>query len=446
MKLRLLRTWEDLRASFWFVPGLMALAALIAAFLLVRVDVHLQAVGITGPAGHRFFGPEGARTILSTVAGSALTVTSIVFSITMVVLNMASAQFGPRLLRNFMDHGATQIVLGFFVAAFSFCLFTLAMVRSGDGRVFVPDLAVAVGLLSGIISFAFLIYFLHHVAVFIQAPRIIDDVARRLEHAIRSGLPVREEARRTPDEEEEDLPSRLEKNGRAIPMPGSGYVQAIDEGNLIALAREFDLTLWLRTRPGLFLMRGLPCALVGPAEKVDEAVERRVAAAFVIGPQRTATQDPEFAVDQLVEVAVRALSPGVNDPFTAVNCIDRLGAALALLGGRELPSRYRRDQEGTLRLITDPFTYGGIVSAAFDQIRQNGRGTPAVVFRLLETIASLGRIDLPEPCRKALAEQTEAIRADNQESWTNAKDRRDFEERLESALTALTSKENFKAF
>jgi uncharacterized membrane protein len=442
MKARLLQLWSRLRKSYWFVPGIITVAAVALAVGLVSGDVAVQARAIAGLDRFELTGPEGARALLSTIASSAITVAALVFSITMVVLNMASAQFGPRLLTNFLSHNATQVVLGTFVGTFAYCLVALAAVRSDAGDAFVPQTAVAGGLVLGILAFALLIYFIHHVSRFVQTAYVIDDVARGLESALRETLPRRadKDLARTPDDEDAEAERSLGNDQdarRPIPAPRSGYVQAIDAPGLMALACERELVIGLDCRPGHFVIAGRPLAWAAPAERLEDESAERIGRAVLTGPERTSIQDPEFAVHQLVEIALRALSPGVNDPYTALNCIDRITAALCVLADRALPSRYLRDSEGRVRLVTDPYTYRGIVEAAFNQIRQAASGNLAVLLGLLEAAATVARGDLPAPYREALREQVEAIREGGAERFPAQSDRATFDERVRGALDVL---------
>ncbi len=447
MKIRLIRYWEQARGSYWFVPGLMSLGAVALAVGLGFVDMMAQTHEFPTLETLYVTGPSGARAVLSTIAGSAITVAGVVFSITVVVLSMASAQFGPRLLRNFMEHGGTQLTLGTFIGTFIYCLLVLSTVRSEGGHAYVPQISVGAGVLLGVVSFLLLIYFVHHVSIFIQAPRIIDDVARNLEHTLRASFPERAEGppAPTPDEEAEEAEAlskeALQPGCTTINAPRSGYVQAVDLDGLVAIAEEKALFLRLRLRPGQFAVAGRALADAAPAADMDDELANGIAGAFVIGPERTPTQDPEFAVNQLVELALRALSPGINDPFSAINCIERLGSSLATLAERTLPSRFRRDADNRVRLVTEPYTYRGIVDAAFNQIRQAARCNAAVIFRMLEILRALGQADLPHPYREALCEQCQAIHELGRDCFPSERDRRDFEDRYLAAMTALESPE-----
>lgn len=445
MKIRLVRYWEELRASYWFVPGLMATAAAALATGIIYFDwlVHVGRVRVLDRLYLIVTDPSGARIVLSTIAGSAITVAGVVFSITVVVLNMAAAQFGPRLLRNFMEEAGTQRVLGIFVGAFIYCVIVLSAMRSEGGQVFVPQYAVAVGILLGVSSFAALIYFIHHVSVFIQAPRIIDNVATGLERSFRTSFDERRPGGlREGDSDlgaaEDAGPTPLAAaRWRAVPAGATGYVQAVDYSGLLELAATRDLVLRLTCRAGHFMIAEHPLAHAAPSERLDDEAMERIAEAFILGPDRTPTQDPEFAVRQLVEIALRALSPGINDPFTAINCVDRLAAALSLLGAHQPGPRCRRDQEGRLRLVTQPCTYGGIVDASLNQIRQHARGNVAVSLRLLGAITEIGRSPLPPQLRGALFRQAEAIHETNRELWPAAKDREELAEYYRGACERL---------
>ncbi len=437
MKLRLEKLWQDLLSSYWFVPGLLLFGALALAGLLIYVDHWAQLRQTPWLANLRIAGPDEAAALLSTIAGSAITVAGVVFSITMLVLNMSSAQFGPRLLRNFMSHNATQVVLGMFVGNFVYSLIVLASIRSRPDAVFVPQLALAVGIANGVFLSAMLIYFIHHVSRFIQAERIIGEVAASLEAVLHSSFPERRSGQaRTPDDEQDGAREPDRGKCSPVPVPRSGYVQAIDYDALMSVACARDCVLWLECRPGHFVIEGRPLVLMSGGEP-EPPVPSRIQEAFITGPERTSFQDPEFAVHQLVEIALRALSPGVNDPFTAINCIDRLGSVLSLLAERELPSRYRRDDQGRVRLVADPYTYRGVVRAAFNQIRQTAASNAAVIIRLLEVIASIARRDLPPPYRKELRAQVDAILQVSRDQFPGEEDRRDFEARVRTALEAL---------
>ncbi len=299
-------------------------------------------------------GAEGASQLLSTVAGSMIAIAGTVFSMTLVVLSLASSQLGPRLLRNFMRDTANQVVLGTFVATFVYCLLVLRTIRRADELAFVPHLAVSICVLLAVVSIGVLIYFIHHVSVSVQADEVVAKVGRELEEGIDRLFPGqlgKAQADILHAQGETDLPESFAREARPICAFEDGYLRLIDADVLMALAAEEDLLIRVEHRPGNYLVKGRAMVMVWPGDGVSKSVFEKINAAFVFGNQRTGTQDVEFSVQQLVEIALRALSPGINDPFTAIACVDRLGSALCRLARRDMPSAHRFDEQGRLRLV-----------------------------------------------------------------------------------------------
>ena len=380
MKTRILNRWHALRATFWFVPTLFAIATVPLAFGLLTLEGELVARGVPLEALYGG-GAEGARGVLVMLAGSMIGTAGVVFSITIVALSLTSSQYGPRLLRNFLRDPGNQIVLGTFVATFLYCLLVLRSVVTGEPA---PALAISVAVALSVVSLGVLIYFFHHVATSIQASSVVAGVARDLERAIdrfcaRHGS-------RPPAGESEVAP--LPDDAAAVTAPRSGYLQAVDHDTLVSVARECEGCIEVVHRAGDFVIADGALARLAPAKSFDERACGRVQRAFLIGAEATEEQDLEFSVRQLVEVALRALSPGINDPFTALTCIDWLGVALARLGAVGMPDRVLRDED-RVRVITDAPTFAGVADAAFRQIRQAAGAHVAVSIRLLETCAAV---------------------------------------------------------
>jgi uncharacterized membrane protein len=364
----------------------------------------------------------------------------VVFSITMVALTMASAQFGPRLLRNFMRDTGNQVVLGTFVATFLYCVLVLRTIRSSDGAAFVPYIAVTVAIALALASLGVLIYFIHHTSTAIQVSSVIARVSRELDAAIERLFPQRV-GQATPEPQHagraEALPEACEHRAAAVAASASGYLQGIDSDTLLLIAQEYDCLLRVQTPPGSFIVQGGTLVLVWPGERLDESLVERVQEAFIVGPERTPAQDVEFCINQLVEIAVRALSPGINDPFTAITCIDRLGAALCRLAQRVIPSPYRYDDEKHLRLIAYPVTFEGVTDAAVNPIRQYGRSSAAVTIRLLETLAVAAAYTHREEDRTALRRQAMMIERGSREGLPEEWDQQDVQEHYQAVIRAL---------
>ncbi len=441
MKLWLSSTSEKLRNSFWFLPTLLVVAAMGLSLAMIRLDKAMINQHWVATLGWTFSrGPEGSRAVLSTVAASMMTIASVTFSITIVALQLASSQFGPRLLRNFMRDRGNQLAIGTFIATFTYCLLVLRTVNGTENDQFVPHISVTVGLILALISLGVLIFFIHHAAESIQAENVITAVSRELHQAIEKLYPARL-GRNPPEQSSEatrrDLADTFDRDARSISSPRSDYLQAIDIDRILQLAKEQDIILSIEERPGKFCFQGDDLARVLPSERIDEELADKIRANFYFGPRRTLTQDVEFAINQLVEVAVRALSPGVNDPFTAINCVDRIGAALCTLSEREIPSPYRYDDAGKLRVVSDVSTVAGIVDAAFDQVRQAARHDASVTFRLLETIVAIARHTSDADFRAALQHQAAAVHRGSQEGLKDPSDREEASRRFHEANATL---------
>lgn len=446
MKLWLTSKWENLRETFWFLPTVMVVAAIGLSQVTIRLDIATADHNWIATLGWTFSrGPEGSRALLAAVAGSMMTIASVTFSITVVALQLASSQFGPRLLRNFMRDRGNQVAIGTFIATFTYCLLILRTVNGTESEQFVPHISITVALVLALASVGVLIYFIHHSAESIQADNVIAAVSRDLHQAIERLYPDslgNEPPKPVKDIGEQHLPPHYAQEARAVTVERSDYLQAIDLERLIRLAEERDLVLVIAQRPGKFYFEGDELAQIWPGDRVDDEVVEIVHGSFYFGPRRTLVQDVEFAIDQLVEVAVRALSPGINDPFTAITCVDRLGAALCGLAKRAIPSQYRYDEHGVLRLVTDPSTVKGIVDAAFDQIRQAARENTSVTLRLLETIASVGHLTHEPRFLAGLRQQADAIHRGSADGIADPIDRKDVERRYREAIEMIEDSSN----
>ena len=386
------KLWDSLHSSFWFVPTLMLVMAIGLSFVTIGIDQSTETNIIEKLGWAYSLGPNGSRAILSAIAGSMMSVATTAFSITIVALQLASSQFGPRLLRNFMRDTGNQVVLGTFIATFVYCLMVLRTINGVEENEFVPHLAVTVGIGLAIASIGVLIYFIHHSAASIQVDRVIKKVGDDLDQTIDRLFPKQIGRNGSQQSEAESLaaiPADFDRLSGSIQAPKSGYIQAIDDNQLMQIATEHNLLLRVEQRPGRFVVKGSQLMRVFPAEKIDRQLAAKIADTVVLGIQRTEQQDLEFSIDQLVEIAARALSPGINDPFTAIRCIDQLSAALCHLVQQKIPSPYRYDDRHRLRVNTEPLEFADAIDAAFNQIRQYGQSSVAVTMRLLEAIATI---------------------------------------------------------
>nr|WP_199197626.1 DUF2254 domain-containing protein [Chroococcidiopsis sp. CCALA 051] len=385
---------------------------------------------------------DGAREVLSAVSGSMITVAATAFSITIVALQLAAANFGPRLLRNFMQDTGNQVVLGTFIATFIYCLLILRTIR-GDGDDydrFVPQLSTTVATGLALISIGMLIYFIHHASTIIQASHVISETGADLDRAVDRLFPehigINQPQFKQPLTE---IPDNFAAEACKIKANNSGYVQAIDDEELMKIACRERLLLRINYRPGKFVVKDQALVTAYPPERVNRQLTNQINDAFILGKQRTEQQDVEFPINQLVEINLRAISPSVNDPFTAIRCIDQLSAGLSLLVQRQFPSPYRYDERHELRVIAEPVTFEGLVDAAFNQIRQYGKQDVAVIIRLLEAIATIADYTCDRKDRAVLLRHAAAIKRDSYENVSDKLDKQDIDEQYLVVEKALRS-------
>lgn len=439
------KLWDQLHSSYWFIPAVMAVVAIALAFTMLNLDR-------TGKVDIDYWwvyngGADGARSLLGSVAGSMISVAATAFSITIVALQLAASNFGPRLLRNFMQDTGNQIVLGTFIGTFIYCLLVLRTIHGeGDGyEQYVPQLSVTVGTLLAIISISVLIYFIHHASTIIQASQVIQNVSKDLHSAIKRLFPERI-GHGEPEHSlgVEEIPMSFEKEALPIRANGTGYLQAIDNGELMEIACKHNLLVRLQVRPGKFIIQGGDLALVFPGKKVNKKLTKQINDAFILGKERTEQQDIEFPIDQLVEIALRAISPGINDPFTAIRCIDRISAGLCHLVQRDFPSPYRYDKNKKLRFIAQGLDFQGLVARAFNQIRQYGKSDAGVTIRLLEAIAVIATYTNNSKYQASLRHHADMILQDSREGLSQEQDYKDVEESYYQVIKNLNNDGNNK--
>jgi uncharacterized membrane protein len=392
---------DVLRTNLWLVP---AVGVVIAALLFTGTyaldrgvydgDFPVPGWAISGSA-------DAARQILTAIAVAIITVVGVVFSIVIVAMTLTSTQFGPRMLRNFIRDRGTQLTLGTFVATFVYAVLALGSIGQGPHGEFVPHISITVTLVLMVADLAVLIYFLHHIAVQIQLPQVIAGIAGDLAQAIelQAGDPA---VGAGAAQLAALLIADMDGPGGDVAAPRSGYLQYIRHPTLVRIATELDAVIHLRYRPGHFLVQGHQYATVWPASAADQ-VARELARAHATGPYRILAQDVSFGIDQLVEIAIRALSTAVNDTFTALTCTDWIADSLCKVTGHWQPTHVYRDARGAVRLIATQATYERLVQRAFEKIRQAGHGMPAVLIRQLDALAKImERVTAPEDAQVLL--------------------------------------------
>lgn len=397
---------------------------------LVYVD---QRFALSNEGILRFFmvnSVDSARTILSTISGAMIGVAGTVFSVTLVALTLASSQLGPKLIKNFMYVRLNQVVLGSYIATYLYCLIVLISTRETNGANFIPSIAILVAILGTIINIILLIVFIHQIAVSIQADKIISDISEIISKQVTILFPEK-----MGDEKDEstDLPDDKYKSEFihriSVKSSKDGYLQYIDSESMINVIIEFDALLEINFRPGNYIVKDTEIAALYTNEVVEEERIEKVLLKFIIGKMKSSQQDIEFSIHQMVEIAVRALSPGVNDPYTAITCIDYLTSTMCYLARVKFPSKYRYDKNKKLRVIAKTFDFEGVLDASFNQIRQYSAGNTAVIIRLMEVLLIIHDFATKERYRKSVLKHIEMVLNTGKDSIKAPDDLKDLLER-----------------
>jgi uncharacterized membrane protein len=439
LRTRITLLYERIRQSFWTIPGGMILGAAALAVVLPALDDRyadqllewLPWVEIT---------PSTGQAILSSIAGAMATITGVVFSITILTLSIASSQMGPRLLRTFLRHRFTHYTLGTFIGTTVYSLLILVSIRDRDQYQFTPYLGVLAAVFFAVAGFLILVYFIHAIAQMIQAPNVVQMVSADLDQAITRLYPepLGEDASSVWQQQDVDaFLERLGKEYSIIPAITEGYVQAIDLPRLLQFAQERDCVLQLLYRPGDFLMLDSALCRIWPCQEDTHATSETLKGAFLTGNRPTPLQDVEAGVNELVEVAVRALSPGINDPYTAINCVDRLGASLSRLAQRQVPSPLRESEDHIIRVVAHGPNFAGVLNCAYNQIRQYGAGSTAVTLRMMEVLTLLAQYLHSDDARAALRRHALMLLESGEEHFKTESDRIDLRSRFEACMRAI---------
>ncbi len=428
---KLLFLWNELKATFWFIPVLMIIAAIGFAYGLIYFDrINEFKPGKTGI--YLFIGsPDSARTVLSVISGAMIGVAGTVFSITLVALSLASSQLGPRLLKNFMYDRINQVVLGAYVSTFLYCLIVINSIRGSEDFTFVPFFAVLFALVVAVGNIILLIVFIHHISMSIQADNVISSISESLSGSVRNLFSA--QLGQESEVENRKVDEAVLKSKYAyrytIGVVKSGYLQYLDGEAFLNFAIKNKALVELYYRPGNYLVEGLELGTIYADEKLKDDDIYRCRKYFLTGRIRTPHQDTEYSIHQMVEIACRALSPGINDPYTAVACIDNLSSTMCYLSGVKFPSRYRYDDEDTLRLITKVLTYEGVFDAAFNQIRQFGHSIPSVAVRLIEAFITIDKFAKKEQQKEAIIKHAKMVLNMAENTFEEKRDLQDLKER-----------------
>jgi len=383
---RLADLWDEVRNSYWLLPAVMVIGAIGLAVGMSYVDLIVPEASGGNGNWATALQAGAARTILATVAGSMATIVGVVFSITIVALQLASSQFGPHVLRSFLTDRGSQAALGALLGSFTYSLLIIVVVRNGGG--FVPYASTYAGILIGLVAIGMLIYFINHVAKLISAERVIASLAKGVARATEQVFPD-QLGEDEPGEQQDvpTVPSEFAARSCDVLADYGGYIRRIDDASLLHLACKHDLLIRLDVRPGDFVVHGALLMAAAPAERMDASTVRYLRQTVLLGYQRTPEQDVAFALQHLEEVAIRSLSPGINAPFSAIPAIDQIAAGLAQLAARRMPSSFRRDEDGKLRiLVMRPQRFAELVQNTLGPIASAATAHAEVMAHVVEAV------------------------------------------------------------
>ncbi len=383
-----------LRSAFYALRGGFLIRPFLIAFLVGTAGAVLSAIEELYPAIQAIVpwtlfpshaDPQVAQAILTTIATATMTVVSIVFAILLMTLTLASTQFSPRILTSFVRDQVTQWTLGIFLGTFSYCIAALPAARSLPSP-FVPVVTVVGAMALAPICVGWLIYFIHHISVAISVNTIIDRIRRETELVIDELMPYPHKAL-----------NMAERDGAALPLfdaaivsRASGYIRYVDIAHLRSLAKTYGVCVRLERRVGHFIAEAVPLLKTTHGDRITKDRAAELLAAIDIGPTRTMQQDVEFGIVQIVDIALRAMSPAVNDPSTALSCVDQLSCILIRWLSRETPRSLYYDPPHVTRVVIPWIKFEGLLDLAFEQIRHYAAGDAAVSLRLMRALGDIG--------------------------------------------------------
>jgi uncharacterized membrane protein len=396
------RAMYNLRGGFLVRPLIIALALGGAGALFSWLEEEFPSISRWVPAvifpSHA--DPQGAQVILGGIAASMMTVVSIVFAILLMTLTLASMQFSPRIIVSFAKDRVTQWTLGVFLGTFCYCMAALPVARSAP-LPFAPVATVLGAMVLALVCVGWLLFFIHHISQAISVNHIVHRIATETEAMIDEMMPWPHH------------PQQMQHGGAPIAFPEelslgspeSGYIRFIDTKRLAAMARQFRVRIRVLRRVGHFVPAGIPLMMIGKGARLSPEESQQLLAAFDFGPTRTLQQDVEFGVLQIVDIALKAISPAVNDPSTAINCVDQLCRIMIRFASRQAPEDSLYDPPGVIRVHVAWIGFARLLEAAFEQIRMYSKSDVAVSLRLLRALGDIAASTPDAEYRRLLAQR-----------------------------------------
>jgi len=427
--------WKELLSTFWFLPVLIISLAVFLSITTVTIDNFFELTKDGWICIFLVNDPDSARSILSTISGAMIGVAGTVFSVTLVALTLASSQFGPRLVKNFMYVKLNQVVLGSYISTYLYCLLVLNAIKNVEGEIFIPSISILLAILAAIANIVLLIVFIHRIAVSIQADKVIADISEFMAAHLIDLYPEKLDENKVfkrnigIDAATSSYPKRV-----SIKSNTSGYLQYISFEVLLDLITKDNSLLVVHNKQGNYIVSGIEIAELWTHSNYEAEKIAKVLNQFVIGKTKTPQQNLEYSIQQLVEMAARALSPGINDPFTAMACIDNLASTMSYLAQAKFPSTQKHDEDDILRIITKAEDFEGLLDTSFNQIRQYSSGMPAVIIRLMEALTTIQKFTTKETHKKAVIKHARMVLFLGEESINEKNDIDDLKDRARKVL------------
>lgn len=398
----------QLRGGFLVRPLIIACSLGLAGAVISQLEEHFPVLSSWLPA--TLFpskaDPQVAQVILSTIASSVMTIVSIVFAVLLMTLTLASMQFSPRIIVNFAQDKVTQQTLGIFLGTFGYCIGALPAARSLP-HPFAPILTVFGAMILALGCAIGLLFFISHISQAISVNHIVDRLARETEMMIDTLMPHKRDGENMYSRSSVSVAPNI--NEGPVISEVSGYVRYVDTGRLLQLATEHKTVVRVIRRVGHYVPKGIPLMMIANGAQLTEGEQREFRAAFELGPTRTLQQDVEFGILQIVDIALKAISPAVNDPSTAISCVDQLSAILIRFGSRNTPEAVLQDKNGKVRVSIPWLDFERLLDAAYEQIRMYARGDVVVSLRMLRALNDIAHTLRDAASHQVLAERGRRI-------------------------------------
>lgn len=433
---KLLFLWTRVTSTFWFVPSIAIVIALLFVAFFLKLDSVVD-ISTDGFGRYLFVNSlESARSLLTTISGAMIGVAGTVFSMTLVALSLTSSQLGSRQIKNFMYDRLNQVVLGSYIATFVCCIIILNVINKFEGNAYIPYLTIMFATILAIANIILLVVFIHHIAVSIQADTVVSEISKTLSKTLETLYPETVGDEEKNDWNDDKFQNEIQnyKISHQLYSADSGYIQYIDSGALMRKSKDLGIILELHCRPGAFMVKDVECGTIYSKEILSEEQLEDFKSCFITGNTRTIQQDAEHSILQLVEIAARALSPGINDPFTAIACVDNLTSSMVYLTKVDFPSRYRLDDDGELRVVAQILSFPSMLNAAFNQIRQFSKDVPSVAIRLMEGLLTINKFVKTNEDKAAIKKHVTMILNMGKNHFIEANDVVDLEKRAKQIL------------